>query len=164
MNSIVRLQSPTPSVTPLPRRFDTPEMIDLEVNGVTIGATLEAVLDRFGKPLSVNKKGTNPCGEKKLIVRYADLAFTFNSDENGKNFKLILTEITSSKWEVAPTIRIGATIDDVRARFGQSRPLTKKSGLEVISYLVSFGDANFYFRNGKLVKVDWNELLCFARD
>jgi hypothetical protein len=61
--------------------------------------------------------------------------------------------------EIAPGIRIGAALKDVRATFGKPLDGADES---TISYTTkdNLGTANFYFRNNKLVKVTMSETLC----
>jgi hypothetical protein len=138
-----------------------PQAIKLEVKRVDIGASHKTVIRRLGKPLSSKKGGTNPCGGTKLTLRYSGLTVTLDSvDTDGQNFIVVSLEVASPKWEVASGIRTGASLQDVRSKFGQSSELRKKKGMYYVSYFVTDGYANFYFRNKKLVKVEWDLNLC----
>ena len=154
--------SPTPSLRPANTKpvDDLPEMIKLQIKGVNIeNSYYEDVLRQFGKPLSSKKRGTNPCGGTKLTLRYPGLTISLDPDENEQKFFVVFAEITSPEWEVSG-IRIEASLEDVRAKFGKSSELIKESKLETIWYYAGDGGANFYFRKNKLVKITWEMNLC----
>lgn len=136
------------------------QTINLKVKGVDIGAKYQTVLRQLGKPLSSRKGGTNSCGNTNLVLRYSGLTITFDDDGDGQNFIVVFIEITSPEWKVAPGISVGASLTDVQRKFGQTEKPTKEKGLENLSYFVTDGYANFYFRNKKLVKVNWELNLC----
>lgn len=136
------------------------QKIDLQVKGVDIGASYQTALRQLGKPLSSKKGGTNPCGNTKLMLRYPGLTLTFDADENGQNFIVVKIEITSPNWEVAPQVKVGVSLKDVKAKFVQTDKPEGKSGLEKLSYFVTDGYANFYFRGKKLIKIAWELNLC----
>jgi len=95
-----------------------------------------------------------------MILRYSGLVIKLDADGNGRNFSVISIEAVSPKWFVAPKIGVGATLEKVRAKFGRTEKPVKESGLEKLSYFITDGYANFYFRNKKLVRVIWEENLC----
>lgn len=152
---------PTPS--PLPTNTkpadDLPQTIKLEVKSVDIGTSYRDVLRRLGKPLSSKKRGTNPCGGTKLTLSYPGLTVNLDPDADEQNFIVVFVEVTSPNWEVSG-ISVGASLEDVRAKFGKSSKLRKESGLDTIGYFVTEGYADFYFRKNKLVKVSWELNLC----
>ncbi len=136
------------------------QTIDLKVKGVDVGASHQTVLQQLGKPLSSRKGGTNPCGSTKQVLRYSGLKITLDEDADERNYTVVEIEVTSPKWEVASEISVGATLADVQTKFAQTEAPTKEKGLENLSYFVTDGYANFYFRNKKLVKVNWELNLC----
>ena len=154
----------SPSPSPLPTNTkpadDLPDMIKLQIKGIHIeNSYYKDVLRQFGKPLSSKKRGTNPCGGTKLTLRYPGLTVNLDPNENEQNFFVVFAEITSPEWEVSG-IRIGASLEEVRAKFGKSSELSKESGLETIWYYAGDGGADFYFRKNKLVKITWEMNLC----
>ena len=155
---------PSPTLSPLPSNAksadDLPQTIKLEVEGVDTGTSYQDVLRQLGKPLSSKKRGTNPCGGTKLTLRYSGLTVNLDPDADEQNFIVVLIEVTSPKWEVASGISVGASLEDVRAKFAKSSELRKENGLDYVSYFVIDGYANFYFRNNKLVKINWELNLC----
>jgi hypothetical protein len=136
------------------------QTIKLEIKGVDIGASYQTVLRQIGKPLSSRKGGTNPCGGTKLTLRYSGLVIKLDPDADEQNFIVVEIETNSPKWEVASGISVGASLADVQTKFVQTDKPTKERGLEKLSYFVTDGYANFYFRNKKLVKVNWELNLC----
>lgn len=154
---------PSPTSSPFPNNtnpFEEPPITQFNVKGIGIGASYETVLRQFGKPLSSKKGKTDSCSESiKTILRYDGLTITFDEDEDEQNIVVII-EVTSPKWEVAPGVSVGASLEDVRAKFGQSNEVSKKSGFDVLTYFDGDGAANFYFWNNKLVKVNRDLNLC----
>ena len=135
------------------------QTIDFNVKGIGIGTSYQTALRQFGKPLSNRKSGTNPCGGTKQTLRYSGLTITLDEGEDRQNI-IVLIEVTSPKWEVASGIGVGASLKDMRAKFGQSGELSKELGFNVLTYFDGDGTANFYFRNKKLVKVNRDLNLC----
>jgi hypothetical protein len=136
------------------------QTIDLQVGGVEIGTTYPTVIQKLGKPVSKKKGGIVPCGsndETLLTLRYRGLALELTEGLSGKFF-VFTAKVTSPKWSVSG-IRVGASVEDVKKKFG-SGELTKEKGLEYLSYYITDGYANFVFQNNKLVKVDWELNLC----
>jgi len=135
------------------------QRIDLQVNGVEVGATEAIVVQKLGKPSSRKKGGIVPChdGETLLTLRYPGLVLELAEDING-NFTVFTVTVTSPKWSVSG-ISVGASVEDVRKKFGSGK-LTKEKGLVYLSYYITDGYANFVFQNNKLVKVDWELNLC----
>ncbi len=154
---------PSPTLSPLPANTEvsnTPrDTFPFKIKGVGIGASYQEVLRQLGKPLSNRKGGTNPCGGTKQVLRYSGLTITLDEGEDRQNI-VVLIEVTSSKWEIASGISVGASSEDVQAKFGQPDDTTTESGLEVLRYFDGDGAVDFYFRNKKLVKVNRDLNLC----
>lgn len=68
-------------------------------------------------------------------------------------------EVTAAKWQISGKARVGENVENVRTKFGVGN-LSKKNGLDNLSYYITDGYANFYFRNNKLVKVNWELNVC----
>jgi len=135
------------------------ETIDLQISGVEIGATETTVVQKLGKPSSRKKGGIVPChdGEMLLTWRYPGLTLEFWENLDGK-FIVFTATVTSPKWSVSG-INIGASVADVRRKFGDS-DLTKEKGLDYLSYYITDGYANFVFKKNKLIKIDWEVNMC----
>jgi len=135
------------------------ETIDLQVNGVGMHATEATVVQKLGKPSSRKKGGIVPChdGETLLTWRYPGLALEFSENLEGK-FTVFTATVTSPKWSVLG-INIGASVGDVRRKFGDGK-LTKEKGLNYLSYYITDGYANFVFKKNKLIKIDWEVNMC----
>lgn len=139
---------------------ELPKTIKLEVKDIDIGTKYKTVIRQLGKPLSSKKGGENPCGGEKLVLKYSGLEVTFDVEsENDRNPIVVFVEVSSPKLEVSG-IKIGASLEDVRAKFGKSSELRKEEGFDNIGYFVKDGYANFYFRNDKLVKITWELNMC----
>ena len=134
------------------------EIIDLQVNGVGIGATDTEVILKLGKPTSRKKGRMNECvGGEPLTLRYPGLVLELSEDMDDK-FTVLTVTVTSPKWSVSG-ISIGASVNQVRKKFGDSK-LTKEKGLEYLNYSISDGYANFVFRKKTLVEIYWELNLC----
>ncbi len=97
----------------------------------------------------------------KFLIPKVEICISFvDEDDDGQNSIVVEIEVTSPKWEVASGISVGASLADVQTKFVQTDKPTKEKGLEKLSYFVNEGYANFYFRNKKLVKVNWEFNLC----
>jgi hypothetical protein len=136
------------------------DSISLKVKGIEIGATYPQVTRRFGKPLSSSEDGENPCGSKKLVLRYPGLVFTLDGETSLRYFIVVAIEVTSPKYPVAPTIGVGASLAKVRSKLGRRGKLTKEAGGQKLSYFIRDGFADFHFRKNKLVKAVWEMNLC----
>jgi hypothetical protein len=137
--------------------------IDLRIKGVGLGTPQSIILRRLGKPLQIKKGKFDPCGGDVTVTRrYSGLVIELLGDGNERNFTVVSIELTSSKWSVARGIRVGAEAKDVIKKFGEPLEKVMKSGLERWSYVNKGNDgfAGFYFRNNKLVKVEWESALC----
>lgn len=134
--------------------------ISLNVKGIGIGATYPQVTRRFGKPLSSSEGGDNPCGGKKLMLRYPGLVFTLDGETSLRYFIVVAIEVTSPKYPVAPTIGVGANLAKVRSKLGRKNELRKEAGGQKLSYSIRDGFADFHFRQNKLVKAVWKMNLC----
>ena len=165
LTNVVQTENAKPSPTPSPilanaKVSNTPrDTFPFEIKGVAIGTSYQTVLRQLGKPLSNRKGGTNPCGGTKQVLRYSGLTITFDEGEDKENI-VVLIEVSSSKWEVASGISVGASSEEVQAKFGQPDDTKSESGLEVLSYFDGDGAVDFYFRNKKLVKVTRDLNLC----
>ena len=135
------------------------QTIDLQINGVGIGATEAAVVQKLGKPSSKKKGGIVPCynGDTLLTLRYPGLVLELTEDLSG-NFFVFTTTVTSPKWSVSG-INIGANVNEVQKKFGNGK-IMKEEGLEYLSYYITDGYANFVFKKKKLIKIDWELNLC----
>jgi len=59
-------------------------------------------------------------------------------------------------------VRIGASREDVKNKFGEPFSKAEESGETIFHYVTkaNLGMLNFHFRNNKLVKVAMTETLC----
>jgi hypothetical protein len=154
--------TPTPAITaaaPADTASQDWNTVRNEVNGIAIADSGEKVIKRFGKPLSVKKHGTNPCGGNKTVLHFPGIKFTLDEEE-GEGKIVVGIEISSSKWEIAPGVRIGFTLEEVRAKMGRLGTLSRENGTDVLSYGDGDGYLTYTFRNEKLVKIMRNLNMC----
>lgn len=141
-------------------------VIEPKINGITLDTPYSAVIRQLGKPLQkkLGKSFYSECAESRetpLILRYVGLAIELLGDGKGRNFKVTSIEINSAKWSVAPGINIGASLKDVRAKFGEPARTDNESSAQILVYFhKADGGAAFHFRKNKLVKVEMALDLC----
>ncbi len=143
--------TPPPSVPRNPRQ-ESLNTFRNEVNGIAIGSTYEDVRAQFGGARSIKKGGTNPCGGKKSVLHYSGISFTMDRDESGRSI-VVLIEITSPSWEIAPGIRPGFTVEEVRTKMGQADDLIMEDSAGTLWYADGDGYLTFVFKKGKLVRI-----------
>jgi hypothetical protein len=118
------------------------------------------VIRKLGKPLSARKGAGFPCDDGPLLtLRYSGLRIELIEDSGGRDYFVAAMEVNSLKW-ITSGIAVGASIKNVRKRFGQNNKTGRERGLENLTYYIKDGYANFYFRNNKLVKVNWELNIC----
>jgi hypothetical protein len=132
------------------------QTIALDVNGLEVVTTKAEIIQKLGKPSSSRKKvDDNECrGNFLLVLRYPGLTLELEDTK----YTTATATVTSPKWSFSG-IRIGASIDEVRKRFGDSESERKKA-LDYLYYTVGDGGAEFIFRKGKLVKIYWEFNFC----
>jgi len=135
------------------------QMVELNLNGISIGTTRKDVFKKLGKPLSSKINGEFPCNNgKKLVTKYSGLTFEMIADESETDFFVANVIVTSEKWTVSG-IRIGASLEEVKDKFGNKK-VRKEEGFDVLSYPNAEGYANFFFKKNKLVKISWELNVC----
>lgn len=130
-----------------------------EVNGIAIGSTYDELIVKFGKPESIKTGGTNPCGGEKTVISYEGIVFHLDKVESDPAI-VVLIEITSPNWTIAPGINTGLTIAEVRAKMGRQGQLKNGNGVERLTYGDGDGLLEFYFYEGKLVRIRRELNLC----
>lgn len=135
------------------------QMVELNLNGIGIGTARKDVFKKLGKPLSTRIDGEFPCHNgKKLVTKYSGLTFEMIDNENETDFFVATVIVTSKKWTVSG-IRIGASLEEVKNKFGNEEA-RKEYGFDVLSYPNGDGYANFFFKKNKLVKISWELNVC----
>jgi hypothetical protein len=141
--------------------------VDLQVEGIGSGTPYSTILGRLGKPLrrkTTRTPATLSCSgsaETDLTLFYSGLKISLLGDGKRRNLKVYSIEIASPKW-TASGINVGASLDEVRNKFGEPNSREEESGETVFYYVTkdNLGIVNFHFRNNKLVKVVMTETLC----
>lgn len=141
--------------------------VDLRVSGVSSGTPYSTVLRKFGRPLQrkvTRTAASSSCsGEAETDVRlsYPGLQISLLGDGRGRNLEVYSIEVSSPKW-IASGARVGASVEEVGAKFGAPASKAGESGETVFHYVTrgNLGVVNFYFRDGKLIKVVMTETLC----
>ena len=142
--------------------------VDFRVKSVGLGSSHSLVLRQLGRPIS-SKRQKIPddhgvCGPAYTLfeLRYNGAVIELHGDLSGRNFEVASMEITSPKFLIAPGIRIGRTEAETRSKLGEPIHERTEPGSRVLYYVTkdNLGGAGLYFRNGQLVKVNWNYTLC----
>ncbi|MGD9590405.1 MAG: hypothetical protein AB7Q37_15570 [Pyrinomonadaceae bacterium] len=123
-----------------------------EVNGIAIGSTYDELIGKFGKPEATKKGGTNPCGGEKTVISYKGIVFHLDKIESDRAI-VVLIEITSPEWVIAPGVSTGLDLSAVRAKMERLGRLEIENGSKKLIYGDGDGWLEFYFDNEKLVKI-----------
>ena len=161
--------------------------VDLKVNDVGLGTSYETVVKNLGKPVKSKKirqilecsdnepytqltltySGTRQAHQPlqrdnepytQLTLTYPGLIIELWNIENTRKFNVLSIRFTAgSKWAVSG-LKISATQKDTIARFGKPNDSTKPR----LSYVNkdNNGFAQFKFKGGKLVSVEWESAIC----
>jgi hypothetical protein len=134
----------------------------LKVNGIGLGASYKSVIAKFGKPTKeVTKKGDECVPDRRKLLTYQGLTFELIEDTK-KNFTVISFEVTGAKYDVSG-VKLGDTQIAVNRRFGKRSSEETISGSKVWYYEMAAdnpGSSNFYFRNGKISKIQTGYEMC----
>lgn len=133
--------------------------VNLTVNGIRSGTSYKWILKRLGKPQREKKIGIDDCADGFIkTAYYRGLTIGLLSDAKGKSYKVISMKITSSRWLISPSVRIGANRAIVRNKYG--RPNSQVDN--TLNYVTkeNLGLVTFYFKGAKLISVEMQETLC----
>ena len=134
----------------------------LKVNGLGLGATYKSVVAKFGKPTTEKiQKGDECVPDRRKILTYPGLSFELIEGQKN-NFSVITFEVTSAKYDVSG-VKVGDTQVAVNRRFGKRTMEDTVSGQKVWYYEMSSdnpGSSNFYFRGGKITKIQAGYEMC----
>lgn len=132
--------------------------VDLQVNGVKVGSTLKDTLKRLGKPTRewVDPQKNECTGGYARTLYYDGLEVKLDGNKSGKDATVISIDVTSTKWKLSSGIKLGATMEEVKALFGE--PAANQDGdanrwVYEMSEKDGPGAVDFEFKDGKLVSV-----------
>lgn len=128
-----------------------------EVNGIGIGSSYKELTERFGKAFSEKKGGENPCGGTKTVLEYKGIAFTM--DDSLESNIVVLIEIISPDWIIAPGVRTGMTLEQVRTKMGRDG-MHKSDEVESLVYADGDGYLDFQLAGGTVAKITRELNLC----
>lgn len=129
----------------------------VKVNGVGLGTSYTEAIRNLGKPSkNVISDGDECIGGKLRTLTYPGLKLEFHQDGKG-TFYVGSFEVTSARWEVSG-VKIGLAGPAIKRKFGKAEPGDSDvKGETVWMYGLTDedgpGNLNFYFRNGKLVRI-----------
>jgi hypothetical protein len=131
-----------------------------KVNGIGLSSTYKQVIAKFGKPTSDRVDKVNECiGDRTRTLKYPGM--TIELDEQSRVFHVFSFEITSAKYDVSG-VKIGDDVGVVQTRFGTKKRTVENPGPRWFYDMTdeSPGSTNFYFRSGKLVKIQTTYMMC----
>jgi hypothetical protein len=144
---------------------ETLNEVDFRVRNVGLGSRRSSVLRQFGKPLTMTRERVldETCGPPytSLRLKYSGLVIRLEGDIRGRHFRVVSVEVNSPQLLLSP-IRIGMTEQEVRSRLSPPWQERNESGFHILNYATKGNDggAGLYFREGKLMKVQWEATLC----
>lgn len=140
------------------------QILNLKVKDVEIGTKYSDVLKKLGKPSSKKKGKDFPCDDGEiLILKYKGLVLELLKNYEDNTFFVASTTVISDKWSVSDanvgSINVGASIKEVKEKFGD-KEFYNEEGFDILGYYNIDGYANFYFKDGKVVKIRWELNVC----
>ena len=141
--------------------------VDLQVKGVGLGTPYAQMLRQFGGPISSRREKIDDetCSPPHtlLTLNYKGAVLELVGDPQGRDFKVVSLEVTSPQLLITPGIKIGMSEQDARSKLGgEPWRVRNDSGFRVLDYVTKGNDggAGLYFRNGRLVKIQWAYTAC----
>lgn len=140
--------------------------VDFRVKGVGLGNSYAAVLRQLGRPVSSRREKIEDeaCSPPytSLTLSYKGAVIEFVGDTRGRAFKVVSMEVTSPQYLITPRVKLGMSEQEVRSKLGEPWQVTNESGLQILNYVTKGNDggAGLYFRNGRLVKLQWAYTAC----
>lgn len=144
--------------------------IDLMVNGIASGTPYSTVIKKIGKPKSETGLADeiDECtGGRGKVLSYDGFEINMMGDENGRKQTVLDMEITSPQWVTSTGIKIGATPQQVMAKYGKVRyeddfeykqgNVKVLTGEKTLVYEMKKngpGGTTFYFKNDRLVRIE----------
>jgi hypothetical protein len=140
--------------------------VDLSVNGIRFGSTYDDVVRSIGRTRHQERERVtdDSCGPPytDLGLTYDGLFIRMKGTPKGTDFKAVSFDVTSPKWLIEPGIRVGMSEAELRKQIGEPGRTTEVEGT-IVQHFVNAGNngiANFFVKNGTLVRVAWEMKLC----
>lgn len=140
--------------------------VDLRVKGVGLGSSYARVVSRLGRPISSKREKIldETCGPAHTLLRlrYKGAVVELMGDLQGRNFEVVTIEVTSAQMLVTPGVKVGLTEQTTRSKLGAPWQTRNESDYLILNYVTKGNDggAALYFRDGRLVKIQWQYTLC----
>lgn len=146
--------------------------VELIVKGIKSGTSYSAIVSILGKPKSEQNKSVNDCTDaQEKLLRYEGLEITVEKGENDRDYKLLDMQVTSAKLMTDKGIQIGATPQQVMAKYGKTkyedafeRPEEEKvfTGEKWLMYEMKNGPGTviFFFKNDRLIRIKLEPTIC----
>ena len=137
----------------------------LKVNGLALGSTYAATVQKLGKPTSdVTTRKTDECtGSRTRILTYPGLKVELIEGDRKNDFTIFSFDVTSGAWNVSG-VKIGDTPEAIEKLFGKSgRTIEKERTGPRWFYEMKEeapGGSNFYFRGGKVFRISSTYEMC----
>lgn len=97
----------------------------------------------------------------ELTLTYPGLTIKLLKLSGERSFRVVSMAVSSARLLVEPGVRLGMSPTQVRAWLGAPASVEQQVGQQIYSYgnNGTTGDANLYFRRGKLVRIVWESPL-----
>lgn len=143
------------------------EELDLEVNSIKLGSSINQVYKKLGKPIKIITKENKDVGCASPSVekhfKYKGLIVVLFKEFEEQEFYVISIEVTSANWKISRGVKLGMDLNAIKERLATPfNNESDKNGEHQLGY-VNNDDAtytNFYFKENKLVRVYCAALLC----
>jgi hypothetical protein len=134
--------------------------VALAVSGVRLGSSYSFVKSKLHRPTSDKTILDDTMGSVETVrtLKYPGLTVKFYRVARSKAFEVVTISVDSSRWLVAPGVRVGFTTEQVKAKLGAPLEESDVGGQHRFHYANSGGDgwALFEFQDNKLVAVSWS--------
>ena len=136
----------------------------LKVNGVALGTKYSDVVKKLGKPTRdiTNRKMDECIASRIRTLYYSGLKLELADDEK-KVYTVFSFEVTTANWNVSGA-KIGDAQSEIQKLFGTTgRTVQKETAGPLWMYEMtneSPGSSNFFFKSGKLVRIQSGFEMC----
>jgi hypothetical protein len=138
--------------------------VDLKINGMGAGSSYATVIRKLGTPLHQKKEkvlASISCSgetETHITLKYSGLEIVCIRYANERMATVTSIELTSSKWQIHPLIKIGFTRQQLEAKLGKGG----HSENQALFYCTkgNSGTVKFTLEKNRLIKISLSETLC----
>jgi hypothetical protein len=140
--------------------------VHLRVRGIGLGSSYSLVRQRLGRPrrLHDERQLDDTCGPPHTArtLDYDGLTVVLLGTLNKRNFTVVSMDVTSRRWLISQSVRVGMRYDVVKSVLGKDYEGRDGPIAQKLNYVNSGNDgfARLTFERGLLVRVAWGSALC----